>query len=221
MIIIGGILLTSAFGVIEYYLREKIKESLQTSPLYKFIIISLLIIIPALPTILGIYFYNDSSENTLVAEETPPQKSKEEVYHEIGKDIYNIADEKIKEIKTNREEKKNNYEASREQRWVYQIGDMMNDKDLVLELYKKIRTIPNLCVFKEGKEYFIFKNITDYSNLKDSLEILKLQINNIARVDTIDLMAYSGNEKEKLHLTDPLKFRKEKIKLDCYECNKK
>jgi len=153
----------------------------------------------------------------------PTEKSDVEVYAEVAKEGVELATEISERIRENKQRKDSIFKAEREQRWIFQIGDVANDKDEMLELYQQLKHINGLSVFKEsGRSYFLFiEDGKSKQESQNSLENIKAQVlKATSRVIVIDLMS-KCKKKEFVKKTKDLIFRKEKIEINCYECGKR
>ena len=151
------------------------------------------------------------------------EKSDIEIYTEVAKEGVELATEIGKNMKENKQRKDSIYEAEREKRWVFQIGDIANNEDAILELYQQLKDLDGLSVFKESRRsFFLFK---DDGKAKQELEKtsgdIKAQVlKATSRVVVIDLME-KCKKRESVKKTDDLIFKKKKVKISCYECSRR
>lgn len=156
-------------------------------------------------------------------QEVITQKSDAEIALEAGQIIY----DEVKTEINNYKERNKEIIANREKRWVYQIGDIFDNEESVLSLYKNLKTISSvdisrIFVFKiKRNKFFLYKDDGyDIYQINDSLATFKMGIANIERkVEIIDLLQYCL-AKESVIGTKALKFRKEKIEIPCCNCDK-
>ena len=109
--------------------------------------------------------------------------------------------------------------AQKAKRWVYQIGDLMDNDEAILKLYEKLSKIDGVSLFKEKNKYFFFVNAD--INKKDEFVKLKSQLG-LEVVDKVDLMSFSKKTNEKVVKTKSLKLKKgkDKVEIDCYIIHK-
>lgn len=186
----------------------------------KWTITGIIGLVAAIITIYTFYDGSDDSNDQITINEAP--KSDVEIVVETAMKGVELGNEIRKEIKDNKQRKDSIYQANRMQQWVYQLGEPMDSKEAVLELYKQLEGVNRVSVFKESKKsYFLFvdQDLTE-QELKNSLESFKEQVGQaITRVFPIDLMRKCG-KKEEVMKTEPLSVRKEEIELDCYVCDR-
>jgi len=223
---IGGLAITAiivTLGLIKIELiKEVVKKITSDKEKVNLFAILLLIIISVIPSIVGFNIPNDNSENqTTEVQQTPKEKSDLEAGLEIGKAVLTSGKELYEEHKTNKERGDSIFLAKRPQRLVYQIGDVMDNNESVLEFYKKLKNTDNICLFKNKKYFFFFKNIeSTKKQLNDSLDSFESQIGSLATV--IDLMTYCTSSKDKIIKTKSQKYgrRKDRMEIDCYTVDK-
>jgi len=167
---------------------------------------------------------HDSSKGSQeeVVQIVEAEKTEIEEYREIADDVIDLGGEIAQGIKENKQQKDSIYEAEREKRWVFQIGNIVDSEDAILELYQQLKGIEGLSVFKESrKSYFLFVDGgKSKQELKDSSEEMELQVEKVtSRVRIIDIVT-KCNKRKKIKKRDDLNFKKEKVKIDCYECGK-
>ncbi|MBI4929318.1 MAG: hypothetical protein HY841_01030 [Bacteroidetes bacterium] len=232
--IIGGILTVAPITLLllklfatEYvtnFTRElfKSKSNKKANLIFNAIVVILLII--GISIIAFPYLTKENPpDNISPQEQTAPQKTDGEILFDAGKIIH----DEIKEGIEKRKERKEDIIASREKRLVYQIGNIKDNENGVLDLYKKLKNIPNInlariFVFEISRnKYFMYQN-DEYSEqqINDSLENFKSTIGSIEpAIGIIDLMKYC-KANENINDTKELKFRREKIKIPCCNCAK-
>lgn len=144
-----------------------------------------------------------------------------EMYLEITKEAL----KEIHEISENRKRLKDSVIANKPQQWVYQIGIEKDNTEAIKEEYLRLSSIEGVdmgrfFVFKGGKKsYFIFNDnnyseeqilggLDSFSSVIDSIEP------NVQIVNLVEQCSWKGGIVE----TKPLKFRKERLSIPCYEC---
>jgi len=145
----------------------------------------------------------------------PTEKSDIEIVTEAGSEI-------VKNMIENKQRKDSIFNAVRKQMWVFQIGDIANNEDAILELYQHLKDLGRLSVFRESrKSFFLFKDHgKSKQELQNALEDIKSQVlKATSRVIIIDLMN-KCKKREIVKKTDDLIFKKKKVKINCYECSK-
>lgn len=157
--------------------------------------------------------HTESNTQTIIHEE---QKTDAEVILEGGKELLALH-------KANRENKKREEsirKANRKQQWVYQLGEPMDSKEAVLEMYKKLNGMKSVAVFKESKKnYLLFvDNGLNQQEALDALEEFKASVpQDIVRLEVMDLMKKCGKKKEVIK-TEAVSIRKDTTQVACYEC---
>jgi hypothetical protein len=152
-----------------------------------------------------------------------PQKSKDELIAEkIEKTVEKI-EASVENWKLKRDEKDSMWNANKNQRWVYQIGDIMEDDNALEKLYNQIKNIDHICAFKTGKKYFFFKEIFVPHSLKDSLEYIQSKVGSNIKVDTVDIIeSYCDRKRDNITVIKQLKLgkRKDRVEIPCYAAKK-
>ncbi|MBL1232428.1 MAG: hypothetical protein COA31_006900 [Flavobacteriales bacterium] len=220
------------FFVIELFAKEFVTKSIKklfnfeseknTLLLFNIVLLVILIIgvfIIAVPLMKA----EEAPKEIVIEKEILPQKSDAEIALEAVTYGLNEA----KEFAEKNKQKNDSIKANREKRWVYQIGDIKDNKESILSLYEKlikINTIDStrIFVFKIKKnKFFIYKDDGSQEGQisKESFESFKSQIASVELVvDTIDLMKYC-KAKEQVEETKSLKFKKQKIEIVCKQCD--
>lgn len=141
-----------------------------------------------------------------------------EVKVDVAKDVLNTGKDLVEEIKANKRKKDSIFQASLEERWVYQVGDWTDDDDKILEVHDKLRlaTTENIKVFKQKRKYiFIIERYLSKEKLEKSLDSLKVQLTGLS-VNILNLNTYILKRNEKLiQREESFGKRKNKIKLEC------
>jgi len=109
--------------------------------------------------------------------------------------------------------------AKKAKRWVYQIGDLMDNDEAIIKLYEKLNMIEGIALFKKKNKYFFFVN----ADIAKEDQFVKLQTLLGSEILTkVDLMVYGKKKKNKIVKTKCLKFEKgnDKIEIDCYTIQK-
>ena len=94
----------------------------------------------------------DNSENNTT---TSTDESKKNDVKEITDGVVDVSKAILKE----KHYKDSILIVTREQRWVYQIGDVMDNEKIAVSLRNKLKNISRVFVFKKSrKEFFVFKD---------------------------------------------------------------
>jgi hypothetical protein len=224
---LGGIGLTAIVATVGIIKLELIKEAVKKMTSDKGAVnifsILILLVISVLPALIGFTIPANDPEglSTGVQDETHV-KTDGELILEGSKDAILIVKELTDESKKKKDREDSIFNANKTQRWVFQIGDLVDNDDALEELYKTLKETQGICVFKYKRNYFLFRN-EDHSKieLEDSLASFKTQMGSVT-VAPVDLMSFCSTSKEKLVKTKSMKFgrRKDKIEIDCYTVDK-
>jgi hypothetical protein len=147
------------------------------------------------------------------------EKSDAEVYVEAGEKVIEIGEKIIK----SKHAKDSIRATNRETLWVYQIGLAKRDIDELWSSYEKLKSIPNIYIFKESRrKYFLIKDDGySESRLRDSLETENLMLAKIGienRLSVINLMSLC-NRRQKIVEDAGVKNKKMSCGLRCYICD--
>lgn len=181
--------------------------------------IFLLIIVAAVPTIIGFGFSIDRQENFKVEKEQIKQNNNQEIIGDIIKHGLEKGGDAIEKRKQRKQREDSVFEATKPTRWAYQIGDFMNDDDEILKLYKKVKHVPGVSLFKNGDTYFFFKSGTyTQQQFKDSIGNFALLFGNSETIKVVDLMDYAHKSTDIFTKCKAEKFgkRKNKVEIECY-----
>ncbi|MDO9001368.1 MAG: hypothetical protein Q7W45_16500 [Bacteroidota bacterium] len=203
----------------------KSRSKKRTDLILNGIIVSLFIV--GILVVLAPYLYNTNTSQEI---EVSMPKSKEEVNAELlkyvidkGVEGFEKRSESLAKKKEKQRQEDSLYNANRPQRWVYKIGDWVDNDESIFELYKKLNKTDDICLFKDKNRFFLFKNeeCTE-EQLDDSLDGFKTKMGISAIIGKVDLMTYCNNSFEKIKQTESRKFgrRKDRIKIDCYTVDK-
>ncbi len=227
---IGGIAIAAIIATLGAVKLELIKGVVSKMTSDKgninFISIVSLIIVSVVPAIFGFY-YSDNTPTNLNAEiqeqQIPDKKTDLEIGLEVGKEVIATTKQLVDEHNANKKIKDSIFKANRSQRWVYKIGDLMDNDEAIFELYKKLKEIENICLFSYKDKFFLFKNTENSKKqLDDSLDSFISKVGYKATV--FDLMTYctNTNGKENIIRTKDYKLgkRKDKTKIECYTVDK-
>ena len=160
--------------------------------------------------------------------DTPEQqaashKSKDELIAEGLNKAYDETKDGITDAFKNKKKKDSTIIADRAKRLVYQIGNIKDDEDGVLELFEELKDVsPNISVFKISKNKYLVYEDNQYSEtqINDSFPGFESEIKSAGSTTKIvDLMQYC-KAKEIIVDTKPLKFRRPKIEIPCCQCDK-
>lgn len=155
--------------------------------------------------------------------QTVSVKTEPEVWQDVGEETSEYIIDKFNGAQENRAEKDSIYQANREIKWVYQIGNVVNAPDLLFETYRLIYNPRGVSVFKVDKTtFFLFQEDSgDEMMMRNSLEVFENTFGDGIDCKVVDLIANCGR-KEKFIKTKDLKIRGDgdKVFLPCYECGK-
>lgn len=210
--------------IITNFVKELFNNKTQKSANNTFNSFVIVLLIVGITILIYPYFNNNiQAEHQEEQPQVVIQKTDAEVALDASKLIYDEVKDEIKYKK----EKNNEIIANREKRLVYQIGDIKDNEEAILNLYNKIKNIYSikwnrLFVFKiQRNKYFLYEddNYTE-SQISDSLENFKSLIYNIEpNIKIVNLLDYC-KAKEKVTETKPIKNKKEKIEIPCCNCDK-
>jgi hypothetical protein len=118
--------------------------------------------------------------------------------------------------------------ATRDEKFAYQIGFPIDDKERVFEAVEALEGIENISVFRvSNEEYYLirFDPTKTETNLKDSLVAFENEINKLrsgSEISVINLMKFCPRKKQ-LEEDTPLKRRKkrkkEELVIRCLFCD--
>ncbi len=228
LIQISGFAITAILATIGIIKLELIKEIAKkmTSDKEKINLFSImaLILISVIPAIIGFSMPNNNTQENEIpnVQKTPPNKSDAEVALEAGRDAILISKELYDNAQENKRKNDSIFNATKPQRWVYQLGDVMDNDESILKRYAQFKNTEGICLFKDKDRFFFFKNL-DHSKkeLEDSLANYKSEYASFG-ITIIDLMELCHSKNEKLINTKSQKFgkRKNKIVIDCWTIDK-
>jgi hypothetical protein len=148
----------------------------------------------------------------------PGKKSDLEAGIEAAKYAIEKGDEWNKNRKTRKQQEDSIFLATRPTRWVYQLGSVTNDEDVIHALYKGMEGVDNVKLFRHEKKYFLFKEDNlSRDELVGSIDSVRAHVGDVS-VSLIDLMAYCETSKARIIQVKSVKFgrRKEKVEIACY-----
>lgn len=154
---------------------------------------------------------NHETEDNIVANQSDTEIIIDFV-SEVGSDL--IENKRIKD---------SIYEATREEKWVYKIGDIVADEELLFNLYNEVKGLGKVSFFKSAeRNYFLFvnrnwgKNVLEDSLISFSNSIAELNV----KVTIVDLVT-DCRRKEQLVIGKQIKLgkRKNKVFIPCYFCD--
>ena len=224
---ISGLAFTAiivALGIVKIELIKevvkKVTSDKENANLFSIVLIILLAIIPA---VIGFSVPNEHEKRQATeVQQTPKGKSELESYIELGKNVTIGIKELSEEASIKKQREDSIFNATKPQRWVFQIGDLMDNDEAILELFKKLNNVEDVCLFKDKNIFFFFKNEEHTkAELDDLLDSFKSQVGSVI-VSKVNLMSYCNSSKEKFKKTKSQKFgkRKGKIEIDCYTFGK-
>jgi len=167
-----------------------------------------------------VMFYSNIFEKKTTIVQEEQLKSDAEVAFEARKEVVKIA----KEISNTSKKNSTVKIANIENQFVYQIGGIM-EKDAVLDLYVKLKSfttidLSKIFLFKLSEnKYSIF--IDDGGIPNDTLINWKTQIRKFEKFGfTIDFMKSCKLRERIIEVEELLIFKKEKVKIRCFTCDK-
>ncbi|MGB5976260.1 MAG: hypothetical protein WBG62_02535 [Cyclobacteriaceae bacterium] len=188
-----------------------------------------IIFLAAVSSYLGIDWGQPASaEPTPIQEASVPQKTKEEVIADASLQVVELGAELYKQGKENKEKKREEYHANRGERWVYQVGEIASDEDLLYDHYVRLKDSIPVAIFKKSrKEYLLFINVASEPGkieLLDSIDNNPDYFNALnPHIKVIDLKAFCDFKKPKMKIDGTLKVSKRKHKdsfrVDCFVCD--
>ena len=162
--------------------------------------------------------YVDSS-STITNE---AQKTDAEVYKEAGEKGVEIVLDQVDKHKVNKHTKDSIRQASRKNFWAYQIGVNKGDPEDFKEVYFKLKSIPNIYLFKQARHsFYLIKNdgYTTEQEYNDNKSSVEKAIQNAGLADRVIITNFTTYCDLK---DDVVLHGKEKIargeKVDCYIC---
>lgn len=223
VIAVGGAIGALKIEVIKSIVNKIVSDKEKVS-LYSFLFLGSLIILSSLWVL---YFPVDNSKKPeeVQAGITPPvvstepgKKSDLEAGIEAAKYAIEKGDEWNKNRKTRKQQVDSIFLANRPTRWVYQLGSVTNDEDVIHTLYKDMEGVDNVKLFRHEKKYFLFKedNLSK-DELVDSIDGVRSQVGGVP-VSLIDLMAYCETSKARIIQVKSVKFgrRRDRVEIACY-----
>jgi len=149
-----------------------------------------------------------------------PPKTDAEVITESVEDIVNVIDESVQR----KREKKEEALASREKRWVYKIGEPLNDQKALVAFYKEVDSLDYVSAFDRGHgTYFLFIDDAEnktYEELLLGIEGLKtFEVLDGVHIEVIDLMAECDINREPIERKG-IRIRGAGERLRCLECGR-
>ncbi|TNE56004.1 MAG: hypothetical protein EP338_01610 [Bacteroidetes bacterium] len=185
-----------------------------------------IMVVSILPYLISLYFPEDKKDTEVLVTEdvSNGQKTDAEMYMEVAEEAVDLISEVGDKIKENKKIKDSIYEATREKRWVYQIGEKVTDKDLLLDIYKAWIDENPVKVFKTSNNNYLLFLDKGWNEqiLNDSLKNFASSVSSLGqKIRVIDL-ASDCNRKEDIVIANQIKIGKRKNKhfVDCYTCDK-
>jgi hypothetical protein len=114
--------------------------------------------------------------------------------------------------------------ANREKRWVYKIGDAIDNESDAWDAAMELSFLGDISIFKEERKSYVIicDPIFDQEELEASLSSYELQLDSIGlnyRIKVIDLMTYCS-KKESIVETEAIDKRKHDEVFRCFTCDK-
>ncbi|MFA0963955.1 hypothetical protein AB9P05_19265 [Roseivirga sp. BDSF3-8] len=183
-----------------------------------------MVFIAAVSSYLGIDWGQPAPEN--VQEASVPRKSDTEVYAETAIDMVELGVSAINEGVEKREKEKQEYHAKRDERWVYQIGDIASDEDLLYDYYAKLKDSLPAAIFKKSRnEYLLFLNVAGKPGkieLQDSIDNNPDYFNALnTHIKVIDLKAFCDFKNPEVQVDGRVKLKKrgeDRLRANCFVC---
>jgi hypothetical protein len=224
---VTGLILTAiiaTIGIIKFKLIEElVKKITPDNQKAKGYAIILLVITIVVLTAVSLSLDQPSPDDTItqtepIAEQptATPSKGDLEVKIDAVKDGITITEDLIQQAKENKRIKDSTFIAERPQRWVYQIGDWINDDDKILDMHEQLLAIENIKIFRQRKNYlFIKEDNRSREDMEIELAQLQADIQGLS-VKVIDLNQFLTRRKSDLvaHI-ETFGKRKNKIKIEC------
>jgi len=218
--------IAGTLGIIKFKLIEELVKKITSDDknvrLYSIVVLFAIVVGIALLAPYVTSNMNDATQTTEVAqaempiEQTPVQKSDLEVKVDAVKDGVELTKNLVKSAKENKEKKDSIFEASKSERWVFQINDWTDDDERIVEIYKTLSMTSNVKLLKIKKQYLFIKDDQisreqldlSIDSLRETLPQLQLIPFNLNNVTT--------RKKDKLvERLETFGKRKSKVKIPC------
>jgi hypothetical protein len=157
---------------------------------------------------------NSSKENSEPVHSESKKKGNEV---EVVEKIITGANELILEPRARRD---SIYSATKDKKWVYQIGDLMDNEEVVLEKYKQLANKESICLFKNRGNFLFFQNTPDsLITLRETLPKAQKVFGSLFPVKIIDLMNFCNRANHRIVNTGLRRIgsRKDELILECFE----
>ena len=224
---ITGLIVTAivaTIGVVKFKLIEELVKKItpddQKAKGYAIFLLSTLVVVL---TVISLSLDNPpqsksietATNETKVAEVATP-KSDLEVKVDAVKDGIALTDELVSQAKEKKRIKDSTFNATRQERWVYQIGDWTNDDDKILDMHKQLLSLQNIKMIRQGKKYvFIKEDLLSREELEISIDELKQNLSGVS-VTLVDINRFLTRKKDQfIARTESFGRRKNKIELEC------
>jgi hypothetical protein len=218
--------IAGTLGIIKFKLIEELVKKITSDDknvrLYSIVVLSAIVVGIALLAPYVTSNVNDATQTIEVAqaempiEQTPAQKSDLEVKVDAVKDGVELTKDLVKSVKENKERKDSIFEASKSERWVFQINDWTDDDDRIVEIYKTVSMTSNVKLLKIKKQYlFIKDDHISRQQLDLSIDSLRETLPQLQLVP-FDLNKVTTRKKDKLvERLETFGKRKNKVKIPC------
>lgn len=218
--------IVGTLGIIKFKLLEELVKQVTSKPknvrLYSIVVLLAVVVGLALLTpYVSSSLTNTPNANEVVqaeipAEQTPSQKSDLEVKVDAAKEGVELTKDLVKSVKENKERKDSIFEATKSQRWVYQINDWTDDENRIVEIFKVLSMTSNVKLLKIKKQYLFIKDDqmskeqleTSIDSLRDTLPQLQLRVFNLNDVTT-------RRRDKLLERSETFGKRKNKVNIPC------
>src|SRR5690606_26011812 len=119
------------FSALKFELIKGIVKRLTGAENSIWLSILFLLIVACIPVLIGYFFVPENTEEVVENSEQPDLGT----FVDLGETIVDYAIDAGKEIKESSNRKDSIYKATRESRWVYQIGDIVSDEHVLHKNY--------------------------------------------------------------------------------------
>jgi hypothetical protein len=199
--------------------EEKSKKGIIFSTIFFVVLGVLLFLAPAFIGLKKDLKEEHSKDNSVKenAQVVVPQKEDQNSQEKVIEEIAEGANELIFEPRTRRD---SIFQATRERRWVFQIGDVMESEEVVADKYHNLANKENICLFKEKGDFIFFQNNPDsLIGLQSVLPKAQKVFGPTFLVKVVDLMAYCRKPSQRIVNTGLRRIgsRKEDLRLECFE----
>jgi hypothetical protein len=219
--------IVTTIGIIKFKLIEElVKKITPDNQKAKGYAICLLAIVVVILTAVSLSL--DESPDSDSAEVAMPEtkastmtsKSDLEVKVDAVKDGVALTEKLVGQAKEKKRVRDSTFNAARQERWVYQIGDWTKDDDKILDMHKQLLSLQNIKMIRQGKNYlFIKEDLLSRKELENSIDEFKQNLNGIS-VSLMDMNRLLTRRKDRfITRIESFGRRKNKIELECLVAN--